>query len=44
MSQEQYDNLVENAYIRTSKTNYDRLQESMKQDEDGKLSQFEVEE
>lgn len=44
MSQEQYDNLVENAYIRSSKANYDRLQESIKQAEDGKLVQFKVEE
>lgn len=44
MSQQQYDNLVENAYIRSSKANYDRLQESIKQAEDGKLVQFEIEE
>lgn len=44
MSQAHYDNLIENLYIRDSKANYERLKESIKQAEDGKLIRFEVEE
>lgn len=44
MSQVLYDNLMENLYIRDSKANYERLKESIKQAEDGKLIHFEVEE
>lgn len=44
MSQAQYDNMMENLYIRDSKANYDRLKKSIKQAEDGRLVQFEVEE
>lgn len=43
MSQAQYDNLMENLHIRESKTNYEWLKESIKQAEDGKLVNFEVE-
>lgn len=43
MSQAQYDNMTENLYIRDSKSNYERLKESIKQAENGKLIQFEVE-
>ena len=43
MSQAQYDNLMENLHIRESKANYEWLKESMKQAEDGKLVNFEVE-
>lgn len=44
MSQAQYDNLMENIYIRDSRVNYERLKESISQAEDGKLTNFEVEE
>lgn len=44
MSQAQYDNMMENLYIRDSETNYKRLKESIKQAEEGKLIEFEVEE
>lgn len=43
MSQAQYDNLMENLHIRESKANYEWLKESVKQAEDGKLLNFEVE-
>ena len=43
MSQEQYDNLMENCYIRHSKANYEWLIESIKQAEDGKLVKFDIE-
>lgn len=43
MSQQQYDNLMENVYIRDSKENYLWLKESIQQAEDGKLVNFEVE-
>lgn len=43
MSQAQYDNMMENLYIRDSKANYERLKESIKQAENGKLIRFEVE-
>ena len=42
MSQAQYDNMMENLYIRDSKANYERLKESIKQAENGKLILFEV--
>lgn len=35
MSQAQYDNLMENLYIRESKANYEWLKESIRQAEDG---------
>lgn len=44
MSQVQYDNMMENLYIRGSKANYDRIRKSIKQAEAGRLVQFEVEE
>lgn len=44
MSQEQYNNMMENIYIRDSKANYERLKESIRQAESGKLVKFEVEE
>jgi len=43
MSQAYYDNLMENLYIRNSKANYEWLQESIKQAENGKLVKFDVE-
>lgn len=43
MSQEQYNNLMENVHIRESKANYEWLKESIKQAESGKLVSFEVE-
>jgi len=43
MSQEYYDNLMENLHIRESKANYEWLKESVKQAEEGKLVSFEVE-
>ena len=42
MSQAQYDNLMENLYIRESKANYQWLKESIQQAEAGKLVRFEV--
>lgn len=43
MSQTNYDNLMENLYIRESEANYDWLKESIKQAENGNLVNFEVE-
>lgn len=43
MSQEQYDNLMENFHIRNSKANYEWLKESVKQAEKGKFVKFDVE-
>lgn len=43
MSQEYYENLMENMYIRDSKANYDRLKESIRQAEDGRLVDFKME-
>lgn len=43
MSQMQYDNLMENLHIRESKANYEWIKESIKQAEDGKLIEFDVE-
>ena len=43
MSQAQYDNLMENLYIRKSKVNYEWLKESIRQAESGRLIQFEAE-
>lgn len=43
MSQQKYDNLMENVYIRDSKVNYAWLKESIQQAEDGKLIDFEME-
>lgn len=43
MSQAQYDNLMENLHIRESKANYEWLKESIKQEEEGRLIKFEVE-
>ena len=37
MSQAQYDNLMENLYIRDSRANYERLKESIQQAEQGHL-------
>lgn len=37
MSQAQYDNLMENLYIRDSRANYERLKESIRQAEQGHL-------
>lgn len=44
MSQAQYDNMMENLYIRDSKENYEWLKESVKQAENGRMVKFEVEE
>lgn len=44
MSQSQYDNMMENIYIRSSKNNYEWLKESIKQAEEGKLINFNPEE
>lgn len=43
MSRAQYDSLMENLHIRHSKPNYERLKESIKQAEEGKLVNFDVE-
>lgn len=43
MSQAQYDNLIENVYVRNSKANYEWLKESIKQAEEGHLIKFDVE-
>lgn len=43
MSQAQYDNLMENLYLRESKANYEWLKESIKQAEDEKFVKFDVE-
>lgn len=43
MSQAQYDNMMENLYVRDSKANYEWLKESIKQAENGQLIKFEVE-
>lgn len=43
MSQAQYDNLMENLHVRNSKANYEWLQESIKQAQNGKLIKFDVE-
>ncbi|WP_343208207.1 type II toxin-antitoxin system prevent-host-death family antitoxin [Anaerolentibacter hominis] len=44
MSQAQYDNLMENLYIRDSKANYEWLKESMQQAEDKKFVKLDLEE
>lgn len=44
MSQSQYENMMENIYIRNSKNNYEWLKESIKQAEEGKLTEFNLEE
>ena len=43
MSRAQYDSLMENLHIRHSKPNYEWLKESIKQAEEGKLVNFDVE-
>ena len=43
MSQAQYDKLIENLNIREMIDNYEWLKESIKQAEDGKLINFDVE-
>lgn len=43
MSQAQYDNLMENLHIRESKANYEWLKESIKQADDEKFVDFDVE-
>ena len=43
MSQAQYDNLMENLHIRESKANYEWVKESIKQAEDARLINFDVE-
>lgn len=40
ISQEEYDNLLENLYIRKSKANYARLLESLEEVKTGKLTAF----
>lgn len=42
MSQAQYENLMENIYVRDSKANYEWLKESIQQAEDGKLTHFDL--
>ncbi|MBD5082351.1 MAG: prevent-host-death protein [Ruminococcaceae bacterium] len=44
MSQSQYENIMENFYIRNSKNNYEWLKESIRQAEEGKLIEFTLEE
>ena len=44
MSQSQYENIMENIYIRKSKANYEWLKESIRQAEEGKLIEFKLEE
>lgn len=44
MSQSQYENIMENLYIRNSKKNYEWLKESIKQAEEGRLIGFYPEE
>lgn len=44
MSQSQYENIMENIYIRNSKNNYEWLKESIRQAEEGKLIEFKLEE
>ena len=44
MSQSQYENIMENIYIRKSKANYEWLKESIRQAEEGKLIEFNLEE
>lgn len=44
MSQSQYENMMENIYIRKSKNNYEWLKESIRQAEEGKLIEFDSEE
>lgn len=44
MSQSQYENMMENLYIRNSKNNYEWLKESIKQAEEGNLIKFKPEE
>lgn len=43
MSQTQYESLMENLHIRHSKPNYEWLKESIKQAEEGKLVNSDVE-
>ena len=43
MSQSQYENIMENLYIRDSKANYEWLKDSIQQAEDGKIVEFDVE-
>ena len=43
MSQAQYDNLMENLYIRERKANYKCLKKSIKQAKEGKHIKFDVE-
>lgn len=43
MSQAQYDNMIENLHIRESKANYEWLKESIRQAEEGRLVNFDVE-
>lgn len=43
MSQAQYDNLMENLYIRDSRANYERLKESIQQAEQGHLIHHTIE-
>lgn len=43
MSQTQYDNLMENLYIRDSRANYERLKESIQQAEQGHLISHTIE-
>lgn len=43
MSQAQYDNLMENLYIRDSRANYERLKESIQQAEQGHLIRHTIE-
>lgn len=44
MSQSQYENMMENLYIRNSKSNYEWLKESIKRAEEGNLIKFNPEE
>lgn len=44
MSQSQYENMMENLYIRNSKSNYEWLKDSIKQAEEGNLIEFNPEE
>ncbi|MCD8158191.1 MAG: type II toxin-antitoxin system Phd/YefM family antitoxin [Clostridiales bacterium] len=43
VSQEEYNNLLENVYIRRNKANYTRLTESIKEAKAGKLIRLDIE-
>ncbi len=44
ISEAEYNNLIENAYVRSSKANYDHLMKSIEEANEGKLHEVKIDE